>query len=46
MYRDMDKIDFQILQILQRKARIPNVEVARTIGMAPSNGLRNWKPRA
>jgi Lrp/AsnC family leucine-responsive transcriptional regulator len=43
MYRDMDKIDFQILQILQRKARIPNVEVARTIGMAPSAVLERIK---
>ena len=32
----LDKIAVQILQILQRKARIPNVEVARQVGMAPS----------
>lgn len=32
----MDQISLQILQILQEKARIPNVEVARRIGMAPS----------
>ncbi len=32
----MDSIDHQILEILQHKARIPNIEVARTIGMAPS----------
>ncbi|MBL0712484.1 MAG: Lrp/AsnC family transcriptional regulator [Desulfosarcina sp.] len=32
----LDAISIQILKILQRKARIPNVEVARQIGMAPS----------
>ncbi len=32
----MDKTDLLILELLQKKARIPNVEVARTIGMAPS----------
>jgi len=32
----MDQISLQILQILQEKARIPNVEVARKVGMAPS----------
>ncbi len=32
----IDPIGIQILKILQRKARIPNVEVARQIGMAPS----------
>ena len=32
----LDEIAVQILQILQRKARIPNVEVARQVGMAPS----------
>ncbi|MBT8333490.1 MAG: Lrp/AsnC family transcriptional regulator [Desulfobacterales bacterium] len=32
----MDKRNFQILAILQRKARIPNVEVARLVDMAPS----------
>ncbi len=39
----MDKTDLQILQILQRKARIPNVEVARNIGMAPSAVLERIK---
>jgi Lrp/AsnC family leucine-responsive transcriptional regulator len=39
----MDKIDIQILEILQKKARIPNVEVARTIGMAPSAVLERIK---
>ena len=40
---DMDTIDLQILKILQQKARIPNVEVARTIGMAPSAVLERIK---
>ncbi|WDP89824.1 MAG: Lrp/AsnC family transcriptional regulator [Desulfobacter sp.] len=39
----MDKTDLQILKILQKKARIPNVEVARTIGMAPSAVLERIK---
>ncbi|TYO98917.1 AsnC family transcriptional regulator [Geothermobacter ehrlichii] len=34
--RTIDDIDFQILNILQKKARIPNAEVARQVGMAPS----------
>ncbi|MCF6177867.1 MAG: Lrp/AsnC family transcriptional regulator [Geopsychrobacter sp.] len=34
--RIFDDIDLRILEILQEKARIPNVEVARQIGMAPS----------
>lgn len=32
----MDEIDRKILNILQDKARVPNVEVARQVGMAPS----------
>lgn len=32
----IDKISLKILGILQEKARIPNVEVARQVGMAPS----------
>jgi Lrp/AsnC family leucine-responsive transcriptional regulator len=32
----IDDISLKILKILQRKARIPNVEVARQVGMAPS----------
>ena len=32
----LDEISLQILKILQKKARIPNVEVARQVGMAPS----------
>jgi Lrp/AsnC family leucine-responsive transcriptional regulator len=39
----MDKTDLDILKILQKKARIPNVEVARTIGMAPSAVLERIK---
>ncbi len=32
----MDDISFKILKILQEKARIPNVEVSRQVGLAPS----------
>jgi Lrp/AsnC family leucine-responsive transcriptional regulator len=32
----MDATDLNILKILQKKARIPNVEVARQVDMAPS----------
>ena len=32
----IDEISFEILKILQEKARIPNVEVARMVGLAPS----------
>ena len=32
----MDDISFKILNILQEKARIPNVEVSRQVGLAPS----------
>jgi Lrp/AsnC family leucine-responsive transcriptional regulator len=32
----LDAVSFKILKILQEKARIPNVEVARQVGMAPS----------
>lgn len=32
----MDETSFKILKILREKARIPNVEVARQVGMAPS----------
>jgi Lrp/AsnC family leucine-responsive transcriptional regulator len=39
----MDNTDLQILKILQEKARIPNVEVARKIGMAPSAILERIK---
>ena len=34
--RIFDEIDLKILEILQDKARIPNAEVARQVGMAPS----------
>ena len=32
----IDEVSLKILKILQEKARIPNVEVARQVGMAPS----------
>ncbi|SHI44326.1 transcriptional regulator, AsnC family [Malonomonas rubra DSM 5091] len=34
--RTIDEIDHSILEILQEKARVPNAEVARQVGMAPS----------
>jgi Lrp/AsnC family transcriptional regulator, leucine-responsive regulatory protein len=35
----MDAISLKILKILQQKARVPNIEVARQVGMAPSGVL-------
>ena len=35
----LDEKSIQILKILQDKARIPNVEVARQVGLAPSAAL-------
>ena len=32
----IDVISLKILKILQKKARIPNAEVARQVGLAPS----------
>ena len=32
----LDEISLKILKILQKKARIPNVEIARQVDMAPS----------
>ena len=32
----IDEISLKILSILQQKARVPNVEVARQVNMAPS----------
>ena len=32
----IDEISLKILKILQKKARIPNVDVARQVGLAPS----------
>jgi len=32
----IDSIDTQILNIIQKDARIPNVEIARQVGLAPS----------
>src|SRR5512142_2120548 len=36
LQRTIDEIDFQILNTLLEKARIPTAEVARQVGMAPS----------
>ncbi len=35
----MDQVDLKILEILQKDARTPNVEIARRIGLAPSATL-------
>jgi Lrp/AsnC family leucine-responsive transcriptional regulator len=35
----MDDVSLKILKILQEKARVPNIEVARQVGMAPSGVL-------
>ena len=42
----IDEISLKILKILQEKARIPNVEVARQVGLAPSAvlGSRSASP--
>lgn len=34
--RKIDETDYKILTILQEKARVPNAEIARQVGMAPS----------
>lgn len=39
----IDKISLEILKILQEKARIPNVEVSRQVGLAPSAVLERVK---
>ena len=39
----MDFTDYKILSILQKKARIPNVDVARQVEMAPSAVLERIK---
>jgi Lrp/AsnC family leucine-responsive transcriptional regulator len=39
LYTLVDDIDLKILRILQEKARVPNIEVARQVGMAPSGVL-------
>lgn len=39
----IDKISLEILRILQKKARIPNVEVSRKVGLAPSAVLERVK---
>jgi len=36
MSEQIDDISLQILKILQQRARIPNVDVARQVGLAPS----------
>ncbi|MEJ2108650.1 MAG: Lrp/AsnC family transcriptional regulator [Acidobacteriota bacterium] len=36
MSEQIDEISLKILKILQQRARIPNVDVARQVGLAPS----------
>ncbi|MFT7669251.1 MAG: Lrp/AsnC family leucine-responsive transcriptional regulator [Planctomycetota bacterium] len=36
MQRIIDRVDLQILSLIQSDARLPNAEVARNLGMAPS----------
>ena len=38
----IDAIDRKILNILRNNARVPNAEIARTIGMAPSAVLESY----
>ena len=40
----MDNTSLKILKILQEKARIPNVEIARLVGLAPSAVLERNAP--
>jgi len=39
----MDKIDYKILSLLEKNARISNTEIARQIGMVPSGVLERIK---
>ncbi|TKB09436.1 Lrp/AsnC family transcriptional regulator [Desulforhopalus sp. IMCC35007] len=39
----IDNISLEILKILQEKARIPNIEVSRQVGLAPSAVLERVK---
>jgi len=41
--RMIDETSLEILKILQEKARIPNVEVSRKVGLAPSAVLERVK---
>jgi len=43
MVYSLDDIDFQILSFLQSDARLPNAELAKKVGMAPSAVLERWK---
>ena len=40
---ELDDIDRRILRVLQNNARIPNVELARMVGLSPSPCLRRVK---
>jgi DNA-binding Lrp family transcriptional regulator len=38
--RELDRIDCEILEALQKNARLPNKELARRVGVAPSTCLQ------
>ncbi|MEL7059622.1 MAG: Lrp/AsnC family transcriptional regulator [Acidobacteriota bacterium] len=40
---DLDDVDLEILDLLQRNARIQNAEIARRVGMAPSATLERLR---
>jgi Lrp/AsnC family leucine-responsive transcriptional regulator len=40
---DFDDIDAQILEALQQNGRVPQVEIARTVGLAPSAVLERMR---
>jgi Lrp/AsnC family leucine-responsive transcriptional regulator len=40
---ELNRVDLQILEILQHDGRLPNVELAERIGMSPSPCLRRVK---
>lgn len=43
MPRSLDEIDKRILRELQRDGRLPNIELARRVGLSPSPCLRRVK---
>lgn len=42
-YFDLDKVDIQILRLMQENGRINNADIARELGMAPSGILERVK---
>ena len=43
LYRMIDEMDRRILSLLQQDARLPNAEIARRVGMAPSATLERLR---